>query len=129
MGLFLPLDGQSKGVRTLRSEDLIRPEKDDQVVLAHVFNGMGVAGRDIDDAEVGAADGIFEDLAILDVAEADDGLAVKDQELLDKLEADRKQAAEKFGLASTPTFFVNGKRLQDVPTLAALDKMIEPLLQ
>ncbi len=54
---------------------------------------------------------------------------LKDQELLDKLEADRKAASEKFGLSSTPTFFVNGKRLQETPTLAALDKMIEPLLQ
>lgn len=54
---------------------------------------------------------------------------LKDQELLDKLEADRKQAAEKFGLSSTPTFFINGKRLQDTPTMAALGKMIEPLLQ
>lgn len=54
---------------------------------------------------------------------------LKDQALLDKLEADRNHTSEAFGISSTPTFFVNGKRLQEVPTVAAFDKMIEPLLQ
>lgn len=54
---------------------------------------------------------------------------LKDQALLDKLEADRKKVSESFGINSTPTFFVNGKRLQEVPTLANLDKLIEPALQ
>lgn len=54
---------------------------------------------------------------------------LKDQSLLDKLEADRNHTSEAFGIASTPTFFVNGKRLQEVPTVAALDKLIEPLLK
>lgn len=54
---------------------------------------------------------------------------LKDQALLDKLEAERNRASDAFGISSTPTFFVNGKRLQEVPTVAAFDKMIEPLLK
>jgi protein-disulfide isomerase len=53
---------------------------------------------------------------------------LKDQSLLDKLTAEQKRASEAFGINSTPTFFVNGKRLPEVATLAAFDKMIEPLL-
>lgn len=53
---------------------------------------------------------------------------LKDQALLDKLTAEQKRASETFGINSTPTFFINGKRLPEVATLAAFDKMIEPLL-
>ncbi len=53
---------------------------------------------------------------------------LKDQALLDKLTAEQKRASETFGINSTPTFFINSKRLQEVATLAAFDKMIEPLL-
>ncbi len=38
-------------------------------------------------------------------------------------------ASETFGISSTPTFFINGKRLQETPTLEAFDKVIEPLLK
>lgn len=51
-----------------------------------------------------------------------------DQPLLDKLTAMRTRASEKFGVAATPTFFINGKRLQASPTLPEFDKVIEPLL-
>jgi protein-disulfide isomerase len=51
-----------------------------------------------------------------------------DQKLLDQITAQRTHASEKFGVASTPTFFVNGKRLTETPTLEAFDKVIEPLL-
>jgi len=54
---------------------------------------------------------------------------LKDQKLLDNLEADRKHASETFGISSTPTFFINGKRLQETPTLEAFDKVLEPLLK
>ena len=53
---------------------------------------------------------------------------LKDQALLDKLTAEQKRASETFSINSTPTFFINGKRLQEVATVAAFDKMIEPLL-
>ncbi|PPC86472.1 MAG: disulfide bond formation protein DsbA [Hyphomicrobium sp.] len=51
-----------------------------------------------------------------------------DQKLLDQVTAQRTRASETFGVASTPTFFINGKRLTETPTLAAFDKVIEPLL-
>ncbi len=52
-----------------------------------------------------------------------------DQKLLDQITGQRKSASDKFGVSSTPTFFVNGKRLQETPTVAAFDKLIEPLLK
>jgi len=51
-----------------------------------------------------------------------------DQKLLDNITAGRKRASEVFGVDATPTFFINGKRLQGAPTIANFDKMIEPLL-
>jgi protein-disulfide isomerase len=50
------------------------------------------------------------------------------QKLLDDITARRKRASEVFGVSSTPTFFINGKRLVGGPTMASFDKMIEPLL-
>ena len=51
-----------------------------------------------------------------------------DQKLLDQINAGRERASTVFGVSATPTFFINGKRLQETPTLAAFDKVIEPLL-
>ncbi len=52
-----------------------------------------------------------------------------DQPLLDKLTASRTRASEVFGVSSTPTFFINGKRLTEAPTLEGFDKVLEPLLK
>ena len=51
-----------------------------------------------------------------------------DQKLLDNVTAGRTRASDVFGVSATPTFFVNGKRLDGGPTMANLDKMIEPML-
>jgi protein-disulfide isomerase len=51
-----------------------------------------------------------------------------DQALLDKINAIRTRAGEKFQINSTPTFFVNGKRLAGNNTVADFDKIIEPIL-
>lgn len=51
-----------------------------------------------------------------------------DQKLLDQITAQRTRASDTFGVNATPTFFINGKKLQDTPTLEAFDKVIEPLL-
>lgn len=41
-----------------------------------------------------------------------------------------RERAEKFGVRSTPTFFVNGKRMTDRPDLIeSFDKMIAPLIK
>jgi protein-disulfide isomerase len=52
-----------------------------------------------------------------------------DQKLLDSVTAVRTRATEKFGVNSTPSFFINGKRLEGAGTLADFDKAIEPLLK
>jgi protein-disulfide isomerase len=52
-----------------------------------------------------------------------------DQALLDKLTAVRTRAAEVFGVNSTPSFFINGKRLTEPPTVEGFDKTMEPLLK
>jgi protein-disulfide isomerase len=53
----------------------------------------------------------------------------KSKELLDKIDA-RNQAAQKLGVNSTPTFFVNGKKLKpgDI-SIDDLAKEIDPLLK
>lgn len=52
-----------------------------------------------------------------------------DQKLLDQINAQRSRAADQFGVSATPTFFINGKKLQGAPTLDSFDAMIEPLLK
>jgi protein-disulfide isomerase len=49
------------------------------------------------------------------------------QTLLDQITAVRSKAAQSFGVNSTPTFFVNGKRLP-APTLAEFEKAIDDIL-
>ncbi|CCB67367.1 DsbA family protein [Hyphomicrobium sp. MC1] len=51
-----------------------------------------------------------------------------DQKLLDAITAERSRASETFGVNATPTFFINGKKLQEAPTMEAFDKVLEPLL-
>ena len=51
------------------------------------------------------------------------------QELLDGVIAMRQRASEKFGVSSTPTFFVNGKIKRGALTMQELEKEIEPLLK
>ena len=48
-----------------------------------------------------------------------------DQKLLDAITATRTRASEKFGVSATPTFFVNGKRMQGVKTVDEFAKMVE----
>lgn len=55
---------------------------------------------------------------------------LKDQAMLDKISAVRNRAAEKFNVDSTPTFFINGKRLEGrSDSIATFDKALEPLLK
>jgi protein-disulfide isomerase len=51
-----------------------------------------------------------------------------DQKLLDQLTAIRARADDVFGINATPTFFINGKRLQGSPTIEEFDKVLGPLL-
>lgn len=47
-----------------------------------------------------------------------------DQALYDKVVAVRERGSKDFGVDATPTFFINGKRFQDAPTLEAFEKAI-----
>lgn len=54
--------------------------------------------------------------------------ALTNQELFAGMEALREQALEEFGLAGTPTFYVNGKTLTGDKTLDQLAAEIDPLI-
>ena len=51
-----------------------------------------------------------------------------DQKLLDDITGSRTRASDVFGVSATPTFYVNGKKLDGSPTMEKFDQMIEPLL-
>ena len=51
------------------------------------------------------------------------------QKLLDQLEEVRRTAAQKFGVTSTPTFFINGKIVRGAMTVPQMEKEIEPYLK
>jgi protein-disulfide isomerase len=52
-----------------------------------------------------------------------------DQKLMDDIVKIRSRAADGFGVASTPTFFINGKRMTGAPTLEEFDKAFSALLK
>lgn len=53
---------------------------------------------------------------------------LRDQKLYDGINTIKARAAEKFGVNSTPTFFINGKRAGGEMTIEAFDGLIAPLL-
>lgn len=48
----------------------------------------------------------------------------KDQKLFDKLIANFTAAGDKFGINATPTFFIDGKRVNDAATMETFDKLL-----
>jgi protein-disulfide isomerase len=54
---------------------------------------------------------------------------LKDQALLNKIEADQKYASEVLKVDSTPTFFINGDRIVGVTPFEEFDKRIKALLK
>jgi protein-disulfide isomerase len=54
---------------------------------------------------------------------------LSDQALLDGIQAVRQRGAEKFGVNSTPTFFINGVMYRGALTVEELDKQVEPFLK
>lgn len=52
-----------------------------------------------------------------------------DQKILEGIESVRTRAAEKLGVNSTPTFFINGKVHRGTLTIQELEKQIEPYLK
>ena len=53
---------------------------------------------------------------------------LKNQELYDAVIKTREAASEKFGINSTPSFFINGKLHRGALTVAELEKILDPLL-
>ena len=51
------------------------------------------------------------------------------REMLEGMEKVRNQASEKFGVSSTPTFFVNGKRLAGALSIEEMEKEFAPYLK
>ncbi len=54
---------------------------------------------------------------------------LKDQKLLEKILKTRERASKVFGVSSTPTFFINGKRLKGGQTLKSFEDIIDPMLE
>jgi protein-disulfide isomerase len=54
---------------------------------------------------------------------------LNDDELLKKLIKQRDTAADEFGVKGTPTFFINGKKLNGGYGIENFDKVLEPLLK
>jgi protein-disulfide isomerase len=51
------------------------------------------------------------------------------QKVLDNIQAVRDRASQKLGVNSTPTFFINGKRLQGDVSIDDMAKQIDPYLK
>jgi protein-disulfide isomerase len=54
---------------------------------------------------------------------------LSDQKLLDAVEEVRTRGAQKFGVNSTPTFFINGKQVKGAISIDDLEKELQPLLK
>jgi protein-disulfide isomerase len=54
---------------------------------------------------------------------------LKNQQVLDGIEDVRTRGAQKLGVNSTPTFFINGKKFSGGMTIEDIEKQIEPYLK
>lgn len=63
------------------------------------------------------------------MSEADFEKCLSDQDLAEKVQASAQYANKELGVDSTPTFFINGKKVAGALTPEGLDKEIGPLLQ
>ena len=62
------------------------------------------------------------------LSESDFVVCLKDQKRLDGIRDIQSRAAEELGVRSTPTFFINGEKLEGNQPLADFEKRIKPLL-
>jgi protein-disulfide isomerase len=63
------------------------------------------------------------------LSEQDFNACLANQSMLDKIEAIRKAAADKLGVNSTPTFFINGEKHSGDMSIDEIAKLIEPYLK
>lgn len=62
-------------------------------------------------------------------SQADFETCLKNQQLYDQVNQTRDRAAERFAIDSTPTFFVNGRKLTGEIAISDFDKVLAPLLK
>lgn len=62
------------------------------------------------------------------LSEADFVVCLKDESKLDAIRQMQAAAADELGVRSTPTFFINGEKLEGNRGLDAFDKIIKPLM-
>ncbi|WP_158814256.1 DsbA family protein [Methylocapsa sp. S129] len=63
------------------------------------------------------------------ISQADFEACLKNQGLYDQVNQTREDAAKKFKVNSTPTFFVNGRTMNGELPIEDFDKVLEPLLK
>ena len=63
------------------------------------------------------------------ITESDFNQCLANQKLLDSIQEVRDHAAQKLGVNSTPTFFVNGKKLVGDLSIDQMAKEIDPYLK
>ncbi len=63
------------------------------------------------------------------LSDKDFDACLANQQLLDGIEAVRQRGSEKFGVNSTPTFFINGKKQSGDISIDEMDKLIQPYLK
>jgi protein-disulfide isomerase len=72
---------------------------------------------------------LFRFARLADFTRASFDECLRDQKLLDAIAAVRARGASAFGVVQTPTFFVNGRRLNRGATLEDFEKVFEPILK
>ncbi|MGE0064074.1 MAG: DsbA family protein, partial [Xanthobacteraceae bacterium] len=63
------------------------------------------------------------------LSEQDFEKCLANQEMLNGIETNRKQAIDKLKITSTPTFYINGKRHAGDLPIDELAKLVEPYLK
>ncbi len=122
---------KAKYVDTGKVKFILREFPLDSLAIA-AFMAARCAGPDKRDALIDRLFALQEDWAFRDaplerlrratgLSPADFLACVRDKALFDGINATRDSAAERFGLDSTPTFFVNGHTLEGEPALPAFD--------
>jgi protein-disulfide isomerase len=61
------------------------------------------------------------------MSQTDFETCLRNQDLYDQVNQSRERAAEAFNIDSTPTFFVNGRKLSGEMAIADFDRVIDPL--
>jgi protein-disulfide isomerase len=63
------------------------------------------------------------------MSQAEFEACLSNRELYDSVNKIRDSAAQRFAIDSTPTFFVNGRKLDGAPAIGEFDQVLQPLLK